>query len=268
MTQARTQPAAHEMPHDPPLPSITDEERAVYEWQIWVRDFGEEGQAKLKAATALVTRVGGLGGAAALQLASAGIGKLILAHAGDVKPSDLNRQILMSHDGIGKPRIDQAVRRLRALNPRLEIETHAENASEANAADLVAGADIVFDCAPLFAERFALNAACVAVRKPLIECAMFSMEGQVTTILPGRTPCLACITPEDPPGWKREFPVFGAVSSLAASLGVMEGIKLLSGMGASLAGEMLYFDTRAMEFRKMPLRRRPDCPVCGETREA
>ena len=99
--------------------------------------------------------------------------------------------------------------------------------------------------------------------KPLADCAMFSLEGQVTTIIPGQTPCLACIYPEDPTGWKREFPVFGAVSAMAACAGAMEGIKLLSGMGAALTGKMLYYDLRAMRFYTLPIQRRPDCPVCG-----
>jgi len=244
---------------------LTDEEKAVYEWQLWVRGFGEDGQTRLKNASALVSRVGGLGGPVALELAAAGIGRLVLAHGGDLRPSDLNRQVLMTHDWIGKPRIESAVQRLKAFNPRLEIEALPENISDANADALVAGVDIVFDCAPLFQERFAMNRACVAHRKPLVDAAMFEMEGQVTLIIPGETPCLACIYPESPPGWKRQFPVFGAVPCLAAAIAVMEGIKLLSGMGPSLAGKMLYYDTRTMRMRTLPLARRRDCAVCGET---
>ena len=183
---------------------------------------------------------------------------------GNLKESDLNRQILMTHDWLGKPRVECAARRLKELNPRLEIEAVPENIGEENAAGLVSKADVVFDCAPLFRERFLMNRECVRQGKPLIDCAMFSLEGQVTTIVPGQTPCLACIYPEEPPAWKREFPVFGAVSALAACIGTMEGIKLLSGMGPSLAGKMLYYDTRGMTFQTVPLLRRGDCPVCGD----
>ena len=248
--------------HITPSP-LTDEERSIYEWQLWVRGFGEKGQGRLMGATALVSRVGGLGGALALQLAAAGFGRLILAHGGDLKPSDLNRQVLMSHDGIGKPRIEAAKRRLLELNPRLEIEAVAENVNEANAAGLVGRADLVFDCAPLFAERFALNRECVRQRKPLIEAAVFNMEGQVTAILPGKTPCLACIYPEEPKEWKRQFPVFGAVAAAAASIAATEGIKLAAGMKPSLAGSMLYFDLEHMTFRHIRVARRKDCPECG-----
>jgi len=242
---------------------LSDEERATYEWQMWMPGFGEAGQEKLAASTALVSRCGGLGGPLAYSLAAAGVGKLVIAHGGNLKPSDLNRQITMTHDWLGKPRAESAARRLREMNPRLEVEAVAENITEANAAELVGKADVVFDCAPLFAERFLMNRECVRQGKPMVEAAMFSMEGQVTTIIPGQTPCLACLYPEDPPRWKREFPVFGSVSALAAAIAATEGIKLLAGFGESLAGVLLYYDTGNMTFQRIPIARRPGCPVCG-----
>jgi len=245
------------------MPELTDEERATYEWQMWEKDFGEEGQKRLKTATALVSRVGGIGGPLAQQLAAAGFGKVILAHGGNLKPSDLNRQILMTHDWLGKPRVESAARRLRELNPRMEVQAVASNISEDNVAELVSRADIVFDCAPVFAERFLMNRECVERQKPLIDCAMFSMEGRVTTILPRQTACLSCLYPENPPEWRRQFPVFGAAAALAACIGAMEGIKLISGIGPALAGKLLYYDLRQMTFQTISIERRPDCPVCG-----
>lgn len=245
------------------LPQLTNEERAIYEWQMWVPGFGEEGQRKLKASSVLISRVGGLGGMVAYELAAAGVGKLVLAHAGNLKPSDLNRQLLQRHDQVGKPRIDTIVKRLKQLNPRLEIVAVPENVSEANAASLVAQADVVVDAAPLFEERFALNRAAVAARKPMVECAMYSMEAHLTTILPGRTPCLECIVPEKPPHWKREFPVIGAVSGVAGCLGAVEVIKLITGLGEPLGGKMLVMDLATMDFRRLKTARRKDCPVCS-----
>jgi len=245
------------------LPELTAEERAIYEWQMWVPGLGEEGQRKLKAASVLVSRVGGLGGVVAHYLAAAGVGKLVLAMGGIVRPSDLNRQLLQTHDRLGKPRIDSVVRRLRELNPRLEIVPVGENVSETNAASLVAQADVVVDAAPLFEERFALNRAAIAARKPMVECAMYSLEAQVTTIIPGRTPCLECVVPEKPPHWKREFPVIGAVSGTVGCLGAMEVIKLLTGLGVPLAGVLLTMDLETMHFRRLKTARRKDCPVCG-----
>ena len=188
---------------------LTDHEKAVYEWQIWVPGFGEAGQQALKDASVLVSRVGGLGSVVAYELAAAGIGRLVLAHAGDIKPSDLNRQLLMTHDGLGSSRVESAQRRLKELNTRLEIVAVPENVTEENAAKLVGEVDLVVDCAPLFPERFAMNRQCIQQGKPLVDCAMYDCEFQITTILPGQTPCLACLFPEDPPAWRREFPVFG-----------------------------------------------------------
>ena len=243
------------------LPLI-DEERAVYEWQIWVDDFREEGQEKLKGASILISRVGGLGSVVAYELAAAGVGKLVLAHAGNVKPSDLNRQLLMTHDWLGKPRVDSATRRLRDLNPRLEILAIGENVSEGNAESLVEQVDLIVDCAPLFEERFAMNRQAVLQQKPLVECAMFDLEASITTILPGRTPCLACLTPEKPAAWTREFPVFGAVSGTVGCMAAMEAVKVLADFGQPLAGRMLAFDLRDMTFSTRRVARNPDCPIC------
>lgn len=239
------------------------DERAVYEWQLDVPGFGERGQEALRRATVLVSRAGGVGGAAAYYLAAAGVGRLVLAHEGSVRPSDLNRQILMTAAGVGRPRVESAARRLRELNPRLEVVAVGENVGEENAARLVAQADLVVDAAPLFRERFLLNREAVRQGKPLVECAMYALEVQVTTVLPGRTPCLRCLYPEEPPGWKRRFPVFGAAAGVAGTLGAMEAIKVLSGLGEPLAGHLLVGDLRSMEFRTIRLRRDPSCPECA-----
>lgn len=242
---------------------LTDEDRAVYEWQMWVPDFGEAGQEKLKNASVMISRVGGVGGLVAYQLAAAGVGKLVLAHAGNVKPSDLNRQLLMTHDQLGKSRIESAKRRLLDLNPRLDIQTFDQNVSEDNVDQMVSLADIVVDCAPLFPERFAMNRAAVQQRKPLVECAMYELEAQITTVFPGVTACLSCSFPESPPHWKREFPVFGAVSGSVACLAAMEVIKVVAGLGDPLAGRLLNFDLRDMSFQTVQVSRRLDCSVCG-----
>lgn len=242
---------------------LDNEEREIYAWQLDLAGLGEVGQEKLKHCTALVSRVGGLGGLVAQELAVAGLGGIILAHGGTLKPGDLNRQILMSHARLGESRVEQAADRLKELNPRLRVECVPENINEENVAGLVGNADLVFDCAPLFEERFLMNRECVRQGKPLIDAAMYGLQGQVTTILPGKTACLQCIYPEVPATWKRRFPVIGAVSALAGCIAVMEGIKLIAGMQTALDGKMLYFDTESMNFRKVPTQRRADCPVCG-----
>jgi molybdopterin/thiamine biosynthesis adenylyltransferase len=247
--------------------SLTRLEKAIYEWQMWVSDFGERGQRRLKRASVLISRVGGVGGAAALQLAAAGVGRLILAHGGNLKASDLNRQILTTPDSLGKSRIACIERRLKEFNPRVEIVAVSENIQSTNVAKLVRRADIVLDCAPLFEERYLLNREAVRQNKPLVECAMYELELHLTTILPGETACLSCLYPEAPGYWKREFPVFGAVAGTVGSMGAMEAIKVLSGLGEPLAGRLLTLDLRSMTFQSVRTRRDPRCPVCGSRRE-
>lgn len=244
---------------------INDHDRERYEWQMWVPGFGEAGQAKLKNASVLVSRVGGLGSVVAYELAAAGVGTLVLAHAGNVKPSDLNRQLLMTHDWLGKPRIESIERRLKDLKPDLNVIGVGENINDDNASRLVAQADIVVDSAPLFEERLAMNRAAVEQGKPMVECAMYELEGTITSIKPGSTPCLQCLTPEVPPkvDWKRRFPVFGAVSGTVGCIAAMEAIKIIAGLGEPLYGRMLRYDLRDVSFRTFKVHRDPSCAVCA-----
>jgi molybdopterin-synthase adenylyltransferase len=244
--------------------ALTDKEKAVYEWQFTVPGFGEEGQLRLRNASVMISRCGGLGSVVAYELAAAGVGKLVLAHAGDVKPSDLNRQLLMTDDWLGKPRIESVERRLKELNPRLEIVAVNANLSEDNAAGLVEQSDLIVDCAPLFEERYAMNRQAVRQNKPLVECAMFEMQAQITTVIPGTTPCLACIHPDNPDEWRRQFPVFGAVSGTLGCIAAMEAVKVIAGLGTPLANRMLTFDLRDVRFLSYSIQRRADCPVCAE----
>lgn len=204
----------------------------------------------------------GLGSVVAYELAAAGVGKLVIAHAGNVKHSDLNRQLLMTHDWLGKPRVESAERRLKELNPRLEIEAIPENISEENAEKIVEKVDLIVDCAPLFAERYAMNRQSVLQEKPLVECAMYDLKPQLTTFIPGQTGCLSCLFPVDPPAWKREFPVFGAVSGTVGCMAAMEAIKVLSGLGQPLINQLLMFDLRDMSFRRNQIKPRIECNIC------
>jgi len=243
--------------------TLTDDELARYEWQIWTPGFGREGQEKLRGAAVLVSRCGGLGSPVAYELAAAGLGRIVVAHGGNVKPSDLNRQLLMTTDWLGKPRAESAERRLRELNPDIEIEAIPENINADNVAELVSKVDIVVSAAPLFEERLLMNREAVRQGKVLVEAAMYDTDANVATIVPGKTPCLACFYPEDPPAWKREFPVFGAVSGTVACIAAMEVIKSISGFAPTLQDNMLMIDFRTMAFRMLKMKRNPNCPVCG-----
>ena len=242
---------------------LTEPEREIWEWQLSVPGFGESGQQKLKDASVLVSRCGGVGGSVAYQLAAAGVGRLVIAHRGNIKPSDLNRQILMTHDAIGTSRIESVRRRLRELNPRLDVVALDDNVAPENVERLVKQVDVVVDCAPLFEERFLLNEQAVRQKKPMVECAMYELEAQMTTILPGKSACLRCIYPRFPQQWRRQFPVFGAVSAVVGSMGAMEAIKLIAGLGEPLADRLLTYDLRNFTFRTVQIQRDPDCCCCG-----
>ncbi|MGD0092676.1 MAG: HesA/MoeB/ThiF family protein, partial [Planctomycetota bacterium] len=180
-----------------------------------------------------------------------------------LRSPNLNRQILMTHAWLGKPRVESAQQRLRELNPRIVLEAVPQNVSEDNAQALVSRADLVVDCAPLFEERLLLNREAVRQHKPLVDCAMYELQAQITSVIPGRTPCLACLYPEKPPGWRRQFPVFGAVAGMIGAWGAMEAIKLLTGLGEPLAGRMLLFDLRDGTTRRVAISRDPACKVCA-----
>jgi molybdopterin/thiamine biosynthesis adenylyltransferase len=256
---ATRSPSSHPLQGDDPVTG----ERERYAWQLDVSGFGLAGQQRLEAASVLVSRVGGVGGLVAYELAAAGVGRLVLAHAGLLRADDLNRQLLMSQAGIGQLRVEQAAQRLRALNPFMQVETVAENLTEDNAARLVEGVDLLVSCAPTFGERLLMNREAVRQRKPLIDCAMYELEIQLTTVLPGTSPCLACLYPELPPLWQRRFPVFGAVAGTVGCLGALEAIKVLAGLGTTLAGKLLLADLRDMSFHTVVIHRDPACPVCG-----
>jgi molybdopterin/thiamine biosynthesis adenylyltransferase len=169
----------------------------------------------------------------------------------------------MSYQGIGQSRISLAARRLQEFNPFVEIVPVEENIDDENAENLISQVDVVACCAPVFEERLSMNRQAVRQKTPLVDCAMFELEGQITTVLPGKTPCLACLYPSIPANWKRQFPVLGAVSGTVGCLGAIEIIKIISGMGPTLAGQMLLCDLWNMNFRKVSISRNPKCPECG-----
>lgn len=247
------------------MSKLTDWERDKFRRQIMIPGFGEEAQEKLKAASVLVTRVGGLGGPLAFWLAAAGVGRLVVGHAGKVTPSNLNRQILMRGDGVGKPRADQARETLLRFNPDCEVIAISDAPSPERAAEWVAGVDLVCCSTPDFNERLWLNDACVAAGKPMVSPGMSDMEAQLTVILPGRTPCLRCILPEAPEWWEPYgFGVIGAVSGSVGAMAAMEAIKLLTGLGTPLLGKLLVYDSLDLSFETYDLERNPSCPTCAQ----
>lgn len=244
---------------------FSEAELARYERQIRIEGFGLDGQRRLKTASVLVSRVGGVGGTAAMNLARAGIGRLILAHAGKIVPEYLNRMQLALPADIGRPCTEVFVEKLRAINPDVELVAVAENISERNVEKLVGQADLIVDGAPLFEERYALNAEAVRQRKPLVSGAMYSTEGYVTSIFPTETACLACIYPEKPDYWTNinVFPAIGPGPVIVGSMLAMEVVKILTGLGDPLKNVLWYFDLHTAMVQRLNVNRLPACPVCG-----
>ncbi len=244
-------------------PHLTLKEIERYRRQIQLPGFGEEAQQKLKASTALVTGVGGLGGTVALYLAVAGIGKLILVRGGELRLDDMNRQILMTDDWVGQPRVFKAQETLNKINPDVEIEAINEYITPENVDFLVQKSDIALDCPHNFTERDLLNEACVRWQKPMVEAAMNGMEAYLTTIMPGKTGCLSCLFPEKPDWDRRAFGVLGAVSGTLACLAALEGIKVLTNFDQPLYSQLLTMDLTQMNFNKYRTYHDPNCPVCS-----
>jgi molybdopterin/thiamine biosynthesis adenylyltransferase len=244
--------------------SLSERERERYKRQLMLHGFTLEHQEGLRNSTALIAGIGGVGGTAALYLAVAGIGKMVLAHYGGLTQSNMNRQILMRHDWIGKSRVDQAMRSIQDINPDVEIEIYDERSEKGNIVTLLEGADMAVSARPNFRERRTLNAACVGKGIPMVEGAMNGMEGYLFNVIPGKTPCLNCLYPFDDPSWEElGFPVLGAVSGMLGCMMAIEAIKLLTGYGRPLGSQMLVFNTIDANFRKVNTHKDADCDVCG-----
>ncbi|HBL12427.1 MAG TPA: protein hesA, partial [Cyanobacteria bacterium UBA11162] len=188
----------------------------------------------------------------------------ILVRGGNLRLDDMNRQILMTDNWVGLPRVFKAAETLAGINPDVEVEAIAEYITPDNVDSLVQQADIALSCAHNFEERDLLNAACVLWDKPMVEAAMNGMEAYLTTIVPGKTPCLSCLFPEKPDWDRRGFGVVGAVPGTLACLAALEAIKLITGLGQPLLGQLLTMELNRLEFAKRRSYHDPDCPICGK----
>lgn len=237
-----------------------------YRRQLMLHGFTLDHQQRLKDSTALIAGIGGLGGTAAIYLAVAGIGKMVFAHYGNLTLSNMNRQILMRHDWIGKNRVIQAMKTIEEINPDVEVEIYNERITEDNISELLDDVQIALSARPNFSERRILNNACINADIPLVEAAMNGMEGYLFNVIPHITPCLNCLYPEDNPEWEElGFPVLGVVSGLLGCMMSIESIKLLTGYGIPLLSQLFVFNTINMDFRRLNTRRDDNCKICGNS---
>ena len=242
---------------------LSEEELERYKRQMTLSGFGLEEQKKLKVATALVAGIGGLGGTTAFYLAAAGVGKLIFVHEGDLTISNLNRQILMTRDHVGKSRVLKGKETIQNFNPDCQVEVYDEPISLERFTTLLEGVDIVLDCRHNFPERRVINEACVRKGIPMVEAAMNSMEAYLFNVFPGETACMHCVYPDDQKWDPYGFSVLGAHSGALGCMAAVEAVKILTGFGKPLKNQMLFFDLGEMEFRKFQIHKSESCPICS-----
>lgn len=244
--------------------TLTNRDLERYDRQILLDNIGREGQEKLKNATVGLIGAGGLGAAASLYLAAAGIGRLVIVDCQVPELSNLNRQILHWEEDIGRTNKAESIKeKLSSQNSDIEIETITERITDQNIS-MFDDVGVMVDCLDNFSTRYILNEFCVKNRKPLIHAAVEGFYGQLTTIIPSRTPCLNCIFPKMSD--KKTFPIIGVTAGLFGILEANEAIKLITGTGEVLAGKLLFYDLLSNNFDIVEVKKSEKCEVCADVR--
>ncbi|HEY0872930.1 MAG TPA: molybdopterin-synthase adenylyltransferase MoeB [Vicinamibacterales bacterium] len=247
---------------------LTQDELIRFSRHLTLSEFGVEGQKRLKSGRVLCVGAGGLGSPAGLYLAAAGVGTIGLVEFDAVDITNLQRQVLYTTDDVGRSKLEAASERLRALNPHLNVETHAVRLNAANALDLVSAYDVILDGTDNFTARYLVNDACVMAGRPNAYGSIFRFEGQASVFAAKDGPCYRCLHPEPPPPGLvpncAEAGVLGVLPGIIGTIQATEAIKLLSGIGEPLIGRFVIYDALRMRFRELKLPRDPECPMCGE----
>jgi molybdopterin/thiamine biosynthesis adenylyltransferase len=247
---------------------MNDEQLLRYSRHILLDQIGIEGQQRLLASHALIIGAGGLGSPAAMYLASAGVGHITIVDDDTVDLTNLQRQIAHTTASVGQAKVASARHTMAKINPEITITALSERVDDARLAQLVAAADVVLDCTDNFATRHAINRACVAQRTPLVSGAAIRFDGQVSVFDPrgGTQPCYSCLFPQDQAFEDVACSTMGVFAPLVGIIGAMqaaEALKLLMGVGQSLAGRLLMLDGLHMEWTGIAVARNPQCPVCA-----
>jgi molybdopterin/thiamine biosynthesis adenylyltransferase/proteasome lid subunit RPN8/RPN11/rhodanese-related sulfurtransferase len=268
MDDPRREPGPGISPAGEGMDVLTLEERVRYSRHMLIPEVGAAGQRRLKGASALLVGLGGLGSPVGLYLAAAGVGRLGLVDFDRVDATNLQRQIIHTTGDVGRAKLDSAREKILAVNPHTCVESHDLRLTAENALDLLGSYDVVVDGSDNFATRYLVNDACVLLGKPNVYGSIFRFEGQASVFDARRGPCYRCLYPVPPPPGTvlgcAEGGVLGVLPGIIGSIQASEALKLLLGIGDSLAGRLLLFDALAMEFRMLRLEKDPACPVCGE----
>ena len=247
---------------------MTDDQLLRYSRHILLDEMGIEGQEKVLNAHALIIGAGGLGSPAALYLASAGVGRITLVDDDVVDLTNLQRQIAHTTARVGLPKVTSAATAMQAINPEVHVSALQMRADDAALDRLVQDASVVLDCSDNYATRHAINAACVRHRRPLVSGAAIRFDAQITVVDPrdDACPCYACVFPPDADFEEVRCSTMGVFAPLVGVVGAMqaaEALKVVAGIGASLAGRLLMLDGRTMEWSTMHVARAAQCPVCA-----
>ena len=250
-------------------PSLSEAQRDRYSRHLLLPEVGDKGQAKLLASRVLLLGAGGLGSPAGMYLAAAGVGTLGLVDADTVDASNLQRQILHATSRLGIPKVDSAEVALRDLNPDVKVIKYQERLTSENIERILADKwDVILDGCDNFPTRYLVNDASLMHRIPVVHGSIFRFDGQVTTFVPFQGPCYRCLYPEPPPAHLApscaEAGVLGILPGLVGILQATETVKLLLGLGDTLSGRLLQYDSLGMTFRTFKLRRDDSCPGCGK----
>jgi molybdopterin/thiamine biosynthesis adenylyltransferase len=242
--------------------SLSPSELERYERQMLISGWGIKGQKKLKVAKVAVAGIGGLGCPASIYLTVVGVGKLVLIDKEKFELNNLNRQILGSQKDIGKAKAEVAKEKLEALNSEVEVKSVVAEITKENVQNVIGNVDVVLDGQDNWKTRFIINEYCVTHNIPFVHAGVSALHGQMTTIVPGKGPCLRCIFPKDPPEVEK-IPMLGVTPAFFAALQVMETAKLVTGIGSPLVGRMLFANGREMAFETVEVKRNVECTVCG-----
>jgi len=255
-----------------PADELTTQEVRRYSRHLIIPDVGMTGQKRLKNAKVLVTGAGGLGSPALLYLAAAGVGTLGIAEFDEVDESNLQRQVIHGQSDIGKPKAESAKESIHEVNPLVNVVLHSERLENDNVLGIFEQYDLIVDGTDNFATRYMVNDAAVLLGKPYVWGSIYRFDGQASVFWPaangGTAPCYRCLYPEPPPpGMVPSCAEGGVLGVLCASVGaiqVNEAIKLLTGIGEPLLGKLMIYDALEMEYRKLGVRKDPNCAICGE----
>lgn len=249
---------------------MNDEQLLRYSRHILLKEFGVEAQEALLASTVLVVGAGGLGSAALLYLASAGVGQIVIADGDRVDRTNLQRQIIHREETIGVNKAESAALTLKQVNATCSVRTIPNRLEAAELLSEVGKADLVLDCSDNFSTRHAINRACVLHCKPLVSGAGIRFDGQITSFDLRRadSPCYHCLFPESDSGEEERCAIMGVFAPLVGIIGAMqasEAIRILAGVGEPLTGRLAIFDGLTQSWHQVRLSRDPDCAVCGST---